>query len=230
MKLDKRLSAIVKYVPDGAKVADIGTDHAYLPTVLLLEKTIPFAVVSDVAAKPCKMAWNTLAMYGLTKVSAVRQGDGLSVIQPKECDCLVFAGMGGITIIDILQNGYEVAQSAKRLIFQPMQGADRLREYLCKNNFSIVIEDLVEDGKYLYDVIVAEPKEGKTYTQAEYIIGGWLLEHGHSLLPKQFAKQKGIYKRILDGLKKSKEMVNSDKFKEIQQVIYELEELEHEYC
>lgn len=230
MKLDKRLSAIAKFVPEGSKLADIGSDHAYLPTFLLLNKKIQFAVAGDVAAEPCKVARTTLAMYGVSKLAEVRQGDGLSVLKPYECDCLVFAGMGGTTIMDILQAHPDVARSATTLIFQPMQNSDRLREYLCTHNFVLQAEDLVEDGKYLYEIMVATPQASKAFNKAEYIIGPLLLRNRHPLLTKQFVKQKAVYQRILDGMQKSSGMRTSEKFLEISKILQSLEELEHEYC
>ena len=99
VKLDNRLQKIADLVPAGVRLADIGTDHAYLPAALLLAKKIAFAVAADVAAEPCQVAKTTLAMYGLKQCSEVRQGDGLKVLKPGECDCLVMAGMGGSTIV-----------------------------------------------------------------------------------------------------------------------------------
>ncbi|MCQ2362737.1 MAG: class I SAM-dependent methyltransferase, partial [Acidaminococcaceae bacterium] len=95
MQIDARLQAIAKFVPQGARLADIGTDHAYLPAFLLKEKKIAFAIAADVAAAPCKVAKTTLAMQGVSAVAQVRQGDGLKVLRPGECDTIVMAGMGG---------------------------------------------------------------------------------------------------------------------------------------
>ena len=230
MNLDKRLEAVAKFVPKDARLGDIGTDHAYLPAILLKENKIKFAIATDVAEKPCLAAKKTLIMYGVKKNAEIRLGDGLQVLQKGECDCLVFAGMGGTTIMEILQKGNDVARSASRLIFQPMQAAYRLREYLCQNNFSIIFEDLVEDGKYLYEIIVATPQKCKVYNKSEYIIGPLLLQEKHSLLLKQFAKQKNIYQRMIDGMEKSLEMKNSEKYKNCKKILKNLEELENDYC
>lgn len=234
MKLDNRLQKIADLVPAGAKVADIGTDHAYLPAALLLAKKISFAVAGDVAAEPCQVAKTTLAMYGLTNQSQVRQGDGLQVLAPGECDCLVLAGMGGGTIVDILNASPQVAQGAERLILQPMQGADKLRQFLYANGYEFLEEELVADGKYLYEIIVVRWKNGGTEHRdedlrfkAECLIGPVLLQKQHPLLPLQFAKQEAMLRKILTGMERSGAAVKTEKYQQCQALLGEVEKLEN---
>lgn len=235
LKLDNRLQKIADLVPAGAKLADIGTDHAYLPAALLLAKKISFAVAGDVAAEPCQVAKTTLAMYGLTKQSQVRQGDGLQVLTPGECDCLVLAGMGGGTIVDILIASPQVAQTAERLILQPMQGANLLRQFLCINGYEFIDEELVEDGKYLYEIMVVKWQgRGRKAQGAERIgfkveclIGPKLLKKKHPLLPLQFAKQKAMLRKILTGMERSGAAVKTEKYQQCKALLAEVERLEN---
>lgn len=215
MQIDQRLRAIAEFVPQGAKLADIGTDHAYLPSALLKEQKIAFAIASDVAAAPCKVAKTTLAMQGVSSKAEVRQGDGLKVLQPGECDTIVMAGMGGTTIMEIMSASPEVARGAKLLILQPMIAADKVRQYLVANGFGIVAEELVEDGKYLYEIIVASPQEPIVPAdELGYLIGPKLLQMKHPLLAKQIAKQKDILLRVCAGMEQSPAAKDSDKYKE----------------
>lgn len=255
MKLDSRLSKIADLVPQGVKLADIGTDHAYLPAALLLAKKIVFAVAADVAAEPCQVAKTTLAMYGLTQCSEVRQGDGLKVLQPDECNCVVMAGMGGSTIVDILTASPEVAHSAERLILQPMQGANLLRQFLCVNGYEFLDEELVEDGKYLYEIIVvrhreeglghrdegighkeegirrkaqgAERRAQGIGFRVECLIGPVLIKKKHPLLPLQFAKQKAMLNKILRGMERSGEAVKTEKYQQCKELLAEVEKWEN---
>jgi len=215
MQLDLRLTTIAKYVPQGARLADIGTDHAYLPAALLQAGKIDFAVAGDVAAAPCTVAKTTLAMQGVSAKAQVRQGDGLKVLRPGECDTIVMAGMGGSTIMDIMDDSPEVAQAAGLLILQPMIAADKLRQYLVSKGYGIVAEDLVEDGKYLYEIIVASFGEPVVHTdEMGYLLGPKLLQNRHPLLPKQIAKQKDILLRICAGMEQSRTARDSEKYKE----------------
>lgn len=241
MKLDSRLSKIADLVPAGVRLADIGTDHAYLPAALLMDKKISFAVAADVAAEPCQVAKTTLAMYGLTQCSAVRQGDGLKVLKPGECDCLVMAGMGGSTIVDILTASPEVAHSAERLILQPMQGANLLRQFLCVNGYEFLDEELVEDGKYLYEITVVRHRDEGIRRKAQgaerraqgigfkvkCLIGPKLLEKKHPLLPLQFAKQKVMLNKILRGMERSGEAVKTEKYQQCKALLAEVEKWEN---
>lgn len=241
MKLDSRLSKIADLVPHGVKLADIGTDHAYLPAALLMGKKISFAVAADVAAEPCQVAKTTLAMYGLTQCSEVRQGDGLKVLQPDECSCVVMAGMGGSTIMDILTASPEVAHSAERLILQPMQGANLLRQFLCVNGYEFLDEELVEDGKYLYEITVVRHRDEGIRRKAQgaerraqgigfkvkCLIGPKLLEKKHPLLPLQFAKQKAMLNKILRGMERSGEAVKTEKYQQCKALLTEMEKWEN---
>ncbi len=102
MKLSKRLATIAALVPPGGRLADIGTDHAYLPVYLVTEGIVPSAVAGEVNEGPFRAAGEALARVGLADRISLRFGDGLAVLAPGEADTAVIAGMGGQTIVDIL--------------------------------------------------------------------------------------------------------------------------------
>ena len=220
------METIAEYVLPGSVVADIGTDHAYLPVYLLLEKKISKAIAGDIAEGPCHAAANTVAMYGQRSAVEIRLGSGLSVLHPGEADCIVLAGMGGSTMVEILEADLPVAQSAQRLVLQPQTGAMGLRKWLCDNNWSLVAEKLVCENKRLYEIVVAEPgTERQVYTEAEFAIGPLLLEQRDPLLKEQFAKVLGGYQKQLAFMEKSTTAVQSEKYKQLRQLTAALEVL-----
>ncbi len=225
MNIDKRLQAVANFVPQGSVLADIGTDHAYLPVWLLEKNKITAAIAGDIAEGPCLAAKNTVAMYAAKDKVQVRLGSGLKVLQSGEVDCIAIAGMGGSTMIEILEADMPLAIEAKTLVLQPMAGAATLRKWLCSNGWKLVSEDLVPDGRHLYEIIAAERGESDIYTQAEYEIGPQLIVNKHPLLAEQFARQISGYKKLLDNMGKSEQAKASDKYLAIEKLVEEMEVL-----
>jgi len=154
--LDKRLSAVAALVRRGSRLADIGTDHAYLPVSLVQAGVCPAAIASDIGAGPLEAARHTVTANGLTREIALRLGDGLSTVTAAEVDDIAIAGMGGETIVAILESAPWVRDSRLRLILQPMTRAEDLRRWLLHNGFSVLEEHLIIDGRHLYPVLAAE--------------------------------------------------------------------------
>lgn len=158
-KLDKRLKMAADEVRPGKKVADIGTDHAYLPAYLIENGICPSAIAADIGKGPLENARKIVsASKELSEKIQLRLSDGLKEIQPDEADDIVIAGMGGILISEILSAAPWVKDETKRLILQPMSHAEDIRRYLCENGFEIIKEKACTDGKHNYILIVAEFK------------------------------------------------------------------------
>ncbi len=155
MTLDARLAVVAALVRRGSRLADIGTDHAYLPVYLVGAGVCPAAIASDIGAGPLEAARRTVAASGLTSKIALRLGDGLSTVTADEVDDIVIAGMGGETVAAILAAAPFVKTARLRLVLQPMTRAERLRRWLLQNGFSVSEEHLVQDGRHLYPVLVA---------------------------------------------------------------------------
>lgn len=228
MHLDKRLQAVASLVPQGSRLADIGTDHAYLPVWLVRNGAIPSAVAGDIASGPCQAARATVAMYATADKIAVRQGSGLAVLAPGEADCIAICGMGGSTIISILAADMAVATSAQRLVLQPMAGAAALRRWLVEQGWSLVSEALVDDPPHFYEIICAERSaDAASYSEVEYLVGPALLRDGHPLLAKQIARQQASLEELLSNMARSERAKASAKYQEAQRLVQELEELKH---
>lgn len=197
IKLSKRLQQIADFVPQGTKVADIGTDHALLPAYLVSKNISPEAIATDVHRCPLEVAKKQILDLLLTDRVSARLGNGLAPIKPGEVETVIIAGMGGATITDILNNDFEIVQSLKQLILQPNIAASLIRAWALENDWKIVDEELVhEDGKY-YEIIVLEPGKMQINDQINLIVGPKLLEKQHDNLLPYF---KGQWEREQDLL------------------------------
>jgi tRNA (adenine22-N1)-methyltransferase len=168
-------------VPEGYPVADIGTDHAYLPVYLCLTGRVPRAVASDIHADPWERARQTVADFRVERIVDVRLGEGLRVLNPGEVECVVIAGLGGHTIRAILEEGKQLIHGAKRLVLQPMTGSHNLRAYLVASGWHIVDELLVAEAGLVYEVLAAEPGKAEPLDWLEAEFGPCLLKKGGEL-------------------------------------------------
>ena len=225
MNIGSRLEAIGSLVPQGSILADIGTDHAYLPVWLLQQGKIERAIAGDIAEGPCLAAQNTVSMYGMKDKVEVRLGSGLQVLRSGEVNVIAIAGMGASTMIDILTADIALAEEAETLILQPMAGAPSLRTWLCQHGWQLEDEKLVSEGKHLYEIIVAVRGTSEAYTRAQLEIGPILIAKGHPLLQQQFTKVLTGYHRLLQNMAKSEQATASSKYADLTQLVQEVEEL-----
>lgn len=151
MELSPRLHAIAQQVPQGARLADVGTDHGYLPVWLLMNGQIESAIAADLRAGPLNRARETARQYGQSQNISFRLCDGLTDIGVDEADTVVIAGMGGETIASILEAAPWTRQGAL-LLLQPMTGMHRLRLWLQSHGYAILAESLCREGKKLYSI------------------------------------------------------------------------------
>ncbi len=172
INLDKRLSAVAALVRPGSRLADIGTDHAYLPVHLVQAGVCPTAIASDIGAGPLEAARHTVTENELTSKIALRLGNGLATVSADEVEDIAIAGMGGETIAAILEAAPWVKDARLRLILQPMTRAEDLRRWLLQNGFSVLEEHLIIDGRHLYPVLAAE-YTGVTCEDDLLIYGGF---------------------------------------------------------
>lgn len=173
-RLGPRLRAVAARVPAGCScLADIGTDHGYIPVFLLQTGWIERAVAADVGAAPLEHARRTARRFGLSERISFRLGDGLAVLMPGEADVIVIAGMGGDTIADILAAA-PWSREGPLLLLQPMSKADALRRWLPANGYAVCGEELVQDKGVLYPILSVRGGEMPLADEAQ-AQGGFLL-------------------------------------------------------
>jgi len=142
IKLPPRLALAASFVRKGSRLADIGTDHAFLPVRLIQEGVISSAIAADVVPGPLERAKSTVSRYGLTKVIDCRLSDGFAAIRPEEFDDGVVCGMGGLTILDILKAAHPFLPH-QRLILQPQTDIHLVRRWLYENGYELIDEQAV---------------------------------------------------------------------------------------
>lgn len=172
LRLQPRLQCLADCVPQGTRLADVGTDHGYLPVWLLQNGRIASAIASDINAEPLEHARRSAAAYGVTL--DLRLCPGLDAVAPDEADTIAIAGMGGETIITILQTA-AWDWRGKTLLLQPMTKAELLRRWLTEHGFRIASERLVLDKGAIYPVLAVEAGESALLTNAEAWCGVGLL-------------------------------------------------------
>lgn len=157
--LSERLKTIADLIPYEETMADIGTDHGFLPVYLIETGRSPNAIATDISEGSLQKAIDLAKGKKLDNMLSTRRGDGLDVIGKAEVDNVIIAGMGGILISDILGKDIEKAKSFKRLILQPRSKIGFLRKWLRDHNFTVERETLVKELDKICEIIVAIPYE-----------------------------------------------------------------------
>jgi tRNA (adenine22-N1)-methyltransferase len=216
-KLSNRLEAVTNYIPPGARVADIGSDHAYLPCYAVKKGIVPFAVAGEVVEGPYQSAKKQVKMEGLENQISVRKGNGLEVIRPNEVDCITIAGMGGALIASILEEGKSKLASVKRLILQPNLSAISIRSWLIENGWELIAEEILEEDGKIYEILAAEKGEPlKPYKNTELglLMGPFLMEQKSSVFQNKWIGEKKNWERILLQLEKAAYSSETEKRKQ----------------
>ncbi|MCQ2995140.1 class I SAM-dependent methyltransferase [Pseudomonas syringae] len=170
--MSARLERVAAHVPAGARLADIGSDHGYLPVALMRRGSIAAAVAGEVALTPFRAAERTVRENDLDQLITVRMANGLAAIQPEDgITAISICGMGGETIRDILDNGKAHLTGDERLILQPNGGEQPLRQWLMENGYCILREEVLRENRFDYEVIVAERAGPVTYSAEELYFG-----------------------------------------------------------
>ena len=174
LQLQPRLQLLAELIPQGSRLADVGTDHGYVPVYLIRRGIISTAIASDIGAEPLQHAVNTAAEHEVEGID-FRLCPGLDAIAPEECDTILIAGMGGETIITILENAPWTKRGEHLLILQPMTKVEMLRKWLADNGYTFTGERLVFDKDYLYPILLVRGGAQPALSEAEQY-GGVLLE------------------------------------------------------
>lgn len=218
--LTPRLRAVAELVPAGTRLADVGTDHAYLPAYLLTTGRILTAIGTEIRSGPLTRAKETAERYGLEEQLSLRLCDGLAGISADEVDVVTVAGMGGETILNILKAAPWSFE--KTCILQPMSAVEVLREELDRLGISIAKEVLVKEGETLYLVFrLAERRtvKEKPITPAECYVGTAAAHAGDPLWPEYLALSCRRAERALAGLARSKRPEDAERRAYFSQVL-----------
>ncbi|PEN02826.1 tRNA (adenine(22)-N(1))-methyltransferase [Bacillus wiedmannii] len=207
VKLSKRLEEVVREIPVGSTVADIGSDHAYLPCYAIINNIATKAVAGEVVEGPFRSAQATVAESGLQDKVDVRKGNGLAVIAPGEVDVITVAGMGGALIRDILESGKGKLEGVTRLILQPNIAAHHIREWFIENGWELIHEKIVkEDGK-IYEILVGERGNiASPYSenkQAELFMGPFLIKEKSEAFVEKWEGELKNFQNILKQLERA---------------------------
>ncbi|MCM3002514.1 tRNA (adenine(22)-N(1))-methyltransferase [Priestia koreensis] len=230
LKLSKRLEEVVKSIPKGARIADIGSDHAYLPCYAYLQGYITEAIAGEVVEGPFQSAKDQVKKVNLENVIDVRKGNGLAVLEKGEVDCVTIAGMGGTLISTILEEGKEKLEGVTRLILQPNIGAINVRKWLLDNEWEIIDEKILEDEKRIYEIVVAERGEAKKpygdELESGLLVGPVLRVEKNEAFVKKWTHELSHLKQIASRLSSSAQTEESkQKLARFQQEIKLIEEV-----
>lgn len=225
-QLSKRLAKVGEFVPSQARLADIGSDHAYLPVRLMLAKKISYAVCGEVVKGPYESALHQVTLQGLADNITVRLADGLFAIEPNDkIDTITICGMGGTLIKQILLEGKERITGEELLILQPNVGEATLRKYLVANGYTIIAEEILEENKKIYEIIVAKKLvQPMSLNKAQYLFGPLLMQEKSPVFIKKWQRELMQRQRVLQQLQNSAQN-HDEKIAELQVEMKLIEEV-----
>ena len=201
----------------GSVLADIGTDHAYIPIWLAENGRIMGAVAMDVNRGPLERAEENIREHGLEDRICTRLSDGFAALEPGEADCAVIAGMGGGLTVRILKEGMGLVRTLKECILQPQSEIEKVRAFLLEEGFLFISEDMVEeDGKYYPMMKLACPgrkerlitdedppagdRRENDWDETELLYGRCLLRDRNPVLRQYLEREIHIKQQILEGI------------------------------
>lgn len=212
-QLSKRLQMNASCVTPGFRLADIGTDHGYIPIALVTEGVIPSALAMDVNQGPLNRALQHIQEYQLENYIGTRLSDGVRSLRPGEADSVLIAGMGGALTVRILTEGKEVLDTVKEIILQPQSEIAKVRRFLYDNGYQIVREDMILEERKYYTVMKAVHGEMRDYTDMDFAYGKLLLEQKHPVLRQYLEEQKVKLERLLRHLMEQKILSESTRMR-----------------
>lgn len=169
MSISYRLKYIAGLVSPGYTIADIGTDHGYVPVFLLREKKIPYAIAVDLSKGSLEKAKELAQLAGLQEQMDCRLSDGLKDVKPGEAQCIIISGMGGILMRRILEDGLETVLSARELILSPHRNPELILEFLQEHQFELVCDEIITDKKKNYRILKGIRNETVSSLQEQHL-------------------------------------------------------------
>lgn len=206
-QLSKRLRLVASYIPEGAVVADIGSDHAYLPCFLVHQDVAKSAIAGEVVQGPYDSARRQVMAEGLTDQITVRLADGLAAVKPEdEVTAVTIAGMGGPLIRTILENGKKQLTGVERLVLQPNIHALSIRQWAVENGWVIKDEAILKESGKIYEVLVLERStEPFSLSPEEILLGPVLMRRKDPVFKEKWSKELRQWEDVLQSMEKAEE-------------------------
>ncbi len=230
--ISNRLQMIAHFCPQGARVADIGSDHALLATYLVQNNIASFVVAGELNEGPYLTAKQQIDSIQAKDKVSVRRGDGLAVLQTGEVDTICIAGMGGQLITSILDAGKKKLVGVNRLILQPNVGEEVVRRWFLMNGWQLIAEKILEEDGIIYEILVAvagdplKPYINQERDQAELLrLGPLLWQEKSPVLLKKLEREREKWNKILAQMSHSDRPETRDRLKEMQQEVNWLNEV-----
>ena len=187
MKINDRLKKIGDLVEANSFCLDVGCDHAFLDIYLVQRNENIKAVASDVAEGPINHAKENIKKYHLENDIECRLGDGLDTYSD-DINTIIISGMGGRSMISIFKGHLEVLKKVSTIILSPNNYQEDVKRFLCKYHFTISNEELVKDGKFIYQILVFS-KGRRKYNKKEFFFGPVLLEKKGNLFYEYYKRE-----------------------------------------
>lgn len=198
--LNKRLKTVAQYIKQD-RLADIGSDHAYLPLYALENKLIHYAIAGEVVAGPFDAAVQNVNKYNASSSIDVRLGNGLEVIEPGEVDVITVCGMGGPLIAEIITSGKDKLVNHPRLILQSNIHTEAVRRALVSLGYEIIAEEIIKEKKHTYEIVVAEYATEKVdYTIKELKFGPILLQENNDIFLEKWDREYQHLIKVLSAI------------------------------
>lgn len=232
--ISKRLHTIADFIPNGAKVADIGSDHAYLPTYLVQSGKSHVVIAGEVNEGPYQSALKQIRETGLQEFVTVRKGNGLEVLQLGEVDTIVIAGMGGSLIVQILTDGLEKLSEVKKLVLQPNVGEELVRKFAIENGWELIDEAIIEEDQRIYEILSFKRGDAlKPYRDQNIALeallkfGPFLLQKQGDILNKKWQRELQKIEIVMKQLQQSQHPTSIDKQEQIKREYNMIKEMLH---
>ena len=205
VKLTPRLKTIADEIKAGETMADIGTDHGFLPIYLWEAGICPHVIMADISRGSLDKARDNCRMLHPEQEFDLRLGSGIEVLGNGEVDAVAIAGMGGILMTEILGVDLAKAHSFRRMILQPRNHVGKLRYWLLNNGFKIVNEQLVREGKFICEILTVEPIEvavsmNQDEDDIEYEFPHSLIRFRNELTEEYLQRKLALEMRILESM------------------------------
>ena len=221
--ISKRLELVASFVPQGAVLLDVGSDHAYLPIDLVERGQIRNAIAGEVVEGPYQSAVKNVEAHGLKEKIQVRLANGLAAFEEADqVSVITIAGMGGRLIATILEEGLEKLANVERLILQPNNREDDLRIWLQEHDFQIVAESILEEAGKFYEILVAEAGQMKL-SASDVRFGPFLFKEVSPVFVQKWQKEAAKLEFALSQIPEknlAERQILSDKIQAIKEVLH----------